>query len=86
MKKVQKKLVYIIGGSMVAGAIVFGTVTSVVGSRVMIADEGGRSRALHVVDASAAKITEGLGAGSEALSVDNLAPGDTVMVIPQSAA
>jgi hypothetical protein len=76
----KSKLIYIIGASMVATSLVFGTVISINGSRIVVSDQGANGGITRIVDAGEAKITEGLGAGSTPLSVDNLAVGDSVMV------
>ena len=76
----KSKLIYIIGASMVATSLVFGTVVSISGSRIVVSDQGAGSGMTRIIDAEDAQITEGLGAGATELSLDNLAEGDTVMV------
>lgn len=76
----KHKLVYIIGASMVATSLVFGTVISINGSRIVVSDQGARTGVSRTIDASDARITQGLGVGSTPLSVDKLSVGDSVMV------
>jgi len=76
----KNKLVYIIGASMVATTLVFGTVVSINGSRIVVHDQGAAIGMTRTIDASDAKITAGLGVGSTPLSVESLAVGDSVMV------
>lgn len=76
----KNKLVYIVGASMMATSLVFGTVISINGSRIVIHDQGAGAGVSRTIDAKQAKITEGLGIGSTPLSVDNLSVGDSVMV------
>ena len=76
----KNKLVYIIGASMVATSLVFGTVVSVNGSRIVVHDRGAKAGVSRTVDAEDATITQGLGVGSKPLSVDKLSVGDSVMI------
>ena len=74
----KKKLIYILGASMVATSLVFGTVVSINGSRIVVSSGAGAGMS-RVIDAKDAQITEGLGVGATELSLENLAEGDTVM-------
>ena len=65
---------------MMATTLVFGTVVSINGSRIVVSDRGAGAGMTRVVEAGEAKITEGLGIGSTELSVEKLAVGDRVMV------
>ncbi len=76
----KNKLVYIIGASMMATSLVFGTVVAIQGSKIIVSDQGARNGISRTIDAKEAKITEGLGVGSTELSVDKLSVGDSVMI------
>jgi len=80
MHKMKNKLIYIIGASMMATSLVFGTVVSINGSRIVVSDRGASVGVTRTIDAGEAQITEGLGVGSTPLSVDKLSVGDSVMV------
>jgi hypothetical protein len=77
---IKHKLVYIVGASMVATSLVFGTVVSINGSKITVSDQAANGSITRTIDAAEARITEGLGAGSTELSVDKLSVGDSVMV------
>ena len=79
----KHKLVYIIGASMMATSLVFGTVVSINGSRIVVNDQGasaGVTGVSRTIDAREAKITEGLGIGATELALENLSEGDKVMI------
>lgn len=76
----KNKLIYIIGASMMATSLVFGTVIAINGSRIVVHDQGANAGVSRIIDASDARITQGLGVGSTPLSVDKLSVGDSVMV------
>lgn len=76
----KNKLVYIVGASMMATSLVFGTVVSINGSRIVVHDQGANAGVSRTIDAAEAKITEGFGAWATPLSVENLAVGDRVMI------
>lgn len=80
----KKKLIYIVGASMVATSLVFGTVVSINGSRIVVSDRGASAGATRTIEAEDAKITEGLGAGATELSLENLSEGDMVMVFDKT--
>ena len=80
----KNKLVYIIGASMMATSLVFGTVVSIQGSKITVSDQGAKTGITRTIEAKEAKITEGLGAGSAELSVEKLSVGDKVMVFGQA--
>ena len=70
---------------MVATSLVFGTVVSINGSRIVVSDQGAGSDMTRVIDAKDAQITEGLGAGATELALESIAEGDTVMVFDGNA-
>jgi len=81
----KKKLIYIIGASMVATSLVFGTVVSINGSKIVVNEQGARSGVSRTIDAGDARITEGFGSGATELALENLTEGDTVIVFEGNA-
>ena len=80
----KNKLVYIIGASMMATSLVFGTVVAINGSKIIVSDQGAKTGITRTIEAKEAKITEGLGVGAEELSVERLSVGDKVMIFGQA--
>lgn len=78
MKRARKKLIYIIGGSVMAGSLMFGLVTDVTDSQITVSREGAGGVAVAIVDTREATITEGLGVGA---APSDVAVGDRVAVI-----
>lgn len=79
----KNKLIYIVGASMVATSLVFGTIVSINGSKITVHDQGASMGVSRTIDAKDARITEGFGAGAIELSLDNLSEGDTVMIFEE---
>jgi len=93
----KKKLVYIIGSSLVAGSLIFGgtamaentrpamfaSVVAIEGSRVTVSGKSGKdgTTTTYTIDTSDATVTLGLGQGATALAPESVAVGDQVAVL-----
>jgi hypothetical protein len=97
-KNMKNKLVYIIGGSLITGSLmfggtafaaestrpaIFGQVAAVSGREITVTGKSGRggTTTTYKVDASKAKITQGLGQGATAIDVTSVEVGDKVAVL-----
>ena len=94
----KHKLVYIIGGSLITGSLmfggtafaaettrpaIFGQVAAVSGREITVTGKSGRqgTTTTYKVDASKAKITQGLGQGATSIDLNHVAVGDQVAVL-----
>ncbi|MDE1925486.1 MAG: hypothetical protein KGH79_04945 [Patescibacteria group bacterium] len=93
----KNKLIYIIGGTIVAGSLmfggsayastkapaIFGTVTSVDGPNITVTGKTGRNKetTTYTVNASQAQVSAGLGLGAKKLATAQVAIGDQVAVL-----
>ena len=94
----KNKLVYIIGGSLITGSLmfggtafaaestrpaIFGQVAAVSGREITVTGKSGRqgTTTTYKVDASKAKITQGLGQGATSIDLSRVEVGDKVAVL-----
>ncbi len=93
----KSKLIYIIGSSLITGSLIFGgtayasnarpaifgQVAAVSGREITVTGRSGKQGTIttYKVDASKAKITQGLGQGATAIDLSNVEVGDRVAVL-----